>query len=639
MRLPSDNAFSFEKLFFYVFISVAVLFISFSILWNANWFFGDDFQLISTTAVGKWAIIGGWLGNGRMWPLGLIDYNILNFFPYGNSALGHYIWNTFTFLLSTFFLLNLFENITNKKHYYLISFCFFTIFASGAFIKTNIDVIYPERILTLLLSIFMYCSFKGRETQQNKYYIIAFLAACYATYCKEPVFGIFAIIALTNLIFETMTAKDKNFNVYLLLNSCIYLTIYYFLIGYKFQIDHSYLKTAASTLSRIEIINVIFSEEHILYPIFLTAVIRSFWVILKKDRKRLFFDGLIFASSTYALAYIFLGLSSSYYFVPCVIIAAPVFLYWLMIAALKKKSLSILLTIVMTSLLIEDFSASVKSVIWHHSRRKNDIKAISFIGNQAINEKTIYAYDVDLAKTGGFYRANVSYRLLLLNLFSSYCLGNSISIKKSGSFSEITQHKVLIYPIENYRGELHKKIRSWLEENNFTTLVEFNNMNIFKFVKINPIKIPFFHSFEPGVINTDLIYVCFGKINKDGAFSMEDSPVIKFKVDNHVNNLLVKCLISFKNYSSTENNIAFQVFVNEEIRSSFAISQNAPQTVSIFIPSALIKPDGMISLKFCQINKPTTEINKPDADTRCGFTFKNISVVYTDKNPDNFLKE
>jgi hypothetical protein len=69
------------------------------------------------------------------------------------------------------------------------------------------------------------------ETDKTKYYIIAIFSAAYASYCKEPVFGVFLIIAMTNCLFKFNTAskKEKNFYASLVINGVIFLVTYYFL--------------------------------------------------------------------------------------------------------------------------------------------------------------------------------------------------------------------------------------------------------------------------------------------------------------------------------------------------------------------------------------------------------------------------
>ena len=211
-------------------LSYGVLFlilsaICFCILWNANWIFGDDFQFLKTTAIGREA--RSWSGRGRFWPLGLVDYSILVLISYGHTVTAHFIYNSIVMIISVFLMFFLFLKIT-KKQYLISTFFILLLFATSSFMLIHMTCIYPERIMFFMFAAFMLCYWKAKQQQSTKYYILAFLSAAYVTYTKEPIFGLIAIIAFTNLLFgyKKCTQKDRNFYYALLVNSAIYLAIY-----------------------------------------------------------------------------------------------------------------------------------------------------------------------------------------------------------------------------------------------------------------------------------------------------------------------------------------------------------------------------------------------------------------------------
>ncbi|MDR2780958.1 MAG: hypothetical protein LBB21_00650 [Holosporaceae bacterium] len=76
--MPSQKKTSYFTLYTVLFV------FAICILLHTNWVLGDDWQFINTTAIGKPS--RAWAGNGRFWPLGLVDYSLLLLVPYGYTA-------------------------------------------------------------------------------------------------------------------------------------------------------------------------------------------------------------------------------------------------------------------------------------------------------------------------------------------------------------------------------------------------------------------------------------------------------------------------------------------------------------------------------------------------------------------------
>ncbi|MDR0763625.1 MAG: hypothetical protein LBF01_03925 [Bacteroidales bacterium] len=603
---------------------------------------GDDGQFLSTTAIGKYGI-GGYRGGGRLWPLGLYDYNILTQIPGGHSPFAHYLYNAVTYLIFVFFLLGLLKDITRSKNFYAISYCCAILLTNCHLVRVNVEVIFAERMLVLLLSAFMYYYWKGKQTQKSICYIVGFFIACYATYCKEPVFVIFAVIAILNLTFGFGTAQDKLFSCFLLGNSIVYIVAYYFLV---WKTSTSFYNQGRETMSLLRLIGQIFMEEKLLYPVFLLASIRSYFVILKRDYKHLFFDGLIFASAAYTCAYVLLHLCSEYYFFPSVILATPSFLYWLTNEKVNKKIVFCLMAIVLLAT-INDLGRTKYIIKNNQLHRKADMDGIKALSSRiTANAKIIGIYDFSCSDH--FYNIHVNHRFVLFGIFASYHLRKSITVEKSDNLSDVAETSIIIYPLENFACPLHGKFSRRMEEKDLFCIAQVDNTIIFTKKDALPVKIPFFYVFEPGATDEHLAFRIFGKANAGGTQMLtENSPLFKFKVTEKNKNIMVKFTLvlsndtfgeipvnllknSASNQLKTSSDVAVRILVNDKIYGICSIKkQKSPQKAEIFISRDLIKEDGTVSIKFLPLNplKTEKELGRSNENTKRGLIFKDISIV------------
>ena len=95
--------------------------------------------------------------------------------------------------------------------------------------RVHADAIFVEPLLSALLVLFLVCYDQSTRTQKPHYGIACCLLATIATYCKEPVFGMLAVMAGTQLLFgwKQMSRQLRFINGYLILNSVAFLVIYY----------------------------------------------------------------------------------------------------------------------------------------------------------------------------------------------------------------------------------------------------------------------------------------------------------------------------------------------------------------------------------------------------------------------------
>ncbi|MDR0677323.1 MAG: hypothetical protein LBF57_01435 [Holosporaceae bacterium] len=420
---------------YYAFIFLVSIFLVVLILKDANWIIGDDYQFLITTAINK--IIVGGMENGRYYPLGFFDYNILLLLPYGHTPLAHYIYVSITCLTSIILFVFLINLIIEKRNGGIMAYYFMVLVCSSGFCRVNMHIIFPERIIITGLSVFMVCYFYALKTDKLIYYVLGFLCASYLSYCKEPIFGAFLVIAITNLIFNRQKRKHFYFNCALITNAIIYITQWYFLVA----------RNSTKFYSHYGVINNIFEatkfaaidSERILIAIFILSLVRGYFVFIKKDQNHLFLDSLLFFSASYALAFIKLYLVAGYYFVPSVLTALPSFAYWTKVGIEKRKTFTTISAVIfMTYFTLYNINRSVHWINAIQEKRKTDMETVEKLSEFIRKGIPFYLFD----------NKSVIYSDYMLNVwtvFFNYFLKEEVHIQKIEETS-IPDYGVILYP-------------------------------------------------------------------------------------------------------------------------------------------------------------------------------------------------
>lgn len=299
------------------------------ILLNANWTWGDDYEFLISTAVGKieWSLHIA--NRGRFYPFGHFDYNILTLIPGATTPLAHYILVALSFVFFLIFSIKLYSIIlkeTGRNSVFntwliliIISFLLYY------FYRIFLFLVYPERMIVVLMTLYFILYYQFIKKEKMIYGVIAIIISVYLIYCKETIFLVFSTIFGLNLLFnfKNLTNKQKIFYYALGLNVIIFLLLYYF-IAYR---------NAETFYSRNSNLNDVFlfsiGNLKLLYIAVVLALWRAYQVLIKKDRQHLFFDSLLFSGIIYALANVLLKLPMDYYYFPAVMMTLPAIIYWL----------------------------------------------------------------------------------------------------------------------------------------------------------------------------------------------------------------------------------------------------------------------------------------------------------------------
>ncbi|MDR2645941.1 MAG: hypothetical protein LBC04_02065 [Holosporaceae bacterium] len=600
---------------------------------DASWVLGDDYQFFRRTAIGRYGVCKheGEDGN-RMWPLGLWDYNFLVLMPFGNTPMAHYLWNTVTCIASLVIFLKLFSVISRKHFYSLSIFYLIILYISPSFLLVNMQVIFAERMLIFLLAVFIYCSFKGKTSQKTKYYAVAIVCACYATYCKEPVFGALAVFAFTNIIFGKLTKKDKVFHWILVANSISYAVCYYF-FGY---VDpHSYTESRA-VCGNLNMIKNIFLSNKLLLLGFLLAIFRSLLIFLKKDYKHIFFDGLLFSSTAYAIAYMLLCLNCPYYFVPCTILIIPVFYYWTSYLT-NNKVLMYFILMIISAISYGNFRDMRNDIRHTHSKRCNDMAVVNLVAKKLNDGYKLYKiYDQNRKD---FYKILVRGHIYIFErflIFSPFLRGEKplleIMYDFEGSLKaspEFYEKSILFYPQENYESSSMDILQN-LQPLKFTTIANIGWANIFACSELKLIDSPFRYKFKQGLVDQRIHFNCFRFLylaEGAGAVSCTNSPSIKVKLANSYDyEVHARVRLDWNNTFGL-NEINVELSVNDHILTTQKIKQNETKTLAVIIAKHQIPSDGVVNIKFTSPQLYTEkDLGMSDKDLKTGLSFIECSI-------------
>jgi len=469
------------------FISVYCLIFVIIIMYNASWTIGDDYMFVTTSAINKYGPFSPFYGfsSGRFFPLGLYHFNILLFIfrclgiNIGLPMKAHLLVLAFFYIisfLSLYFLFKKTDSIYNTKNPIINLFFACTFFALGtSFNDVFLIISSAEAVIIMLFSIFMYVYYKAIETDKVKYYVIALLAAVYCTYCKEPVFGVFIVIAVINHIFryKKESIREKIFYYTLITNGILYITLYYFL---SYRISNTFYGGTKSL--SFQTMLLVFTKNPILIIMFLFGFIRLYFIIIKKEREHMYFDCLSFSGMAYAFAYFVLNMKNAYYFMPAIILFCPSLVYWIKYAYRKKHIYALTCFFILIPLYIYNIKQEMTGLNWIYWNREFYKPYITTLFSEYNDNKEFIWYEAETE-----YSDNRRWRRIVLNAFL-----NNLNMTEGKEFftsktdyddnDYFKQDILFFYPVENYRRQpMPNKLKEILEINNFEVFYPYSYHN------------------------------------------------------------------------------------------------------------------------------------------------------------------
>lgn len=434
----------------FVLLIALVSLMTFFIVYNANWSFGDQLQFLKTTALGEVLPISNYVipELGRFFPLGLMDYNFLLLVPKGESALAHFILNAISFVIFAGLLFLLMLNISNLKT--KNPFSSWIILFSVSFILFRyytmfLDLIFPERIIGVLLSFFMLMTFKFYQSNNWLFGIGAIISAIYVVYCKEPIFGIFFVFSVYNFLFgyKIMTNKEKIFHSVLIFNGLVFVILYYFLV-YRYSI--SLYDGSHGASDKIAIIWSMINSHKIILPALVLFSLRIFRIFHVTEKLNLYFDGLLFSGLAYFVACLFLQLNFTYYYLPAIVLITPAIVYW---SIIYIKPLG---TFIFLLIFSSFYAIKIPAIIVENQdTRKNTYSKISIIANCIPNGYQLIWYKADSLNNNSWDNILQDWKKTSLEAYVAFIVKDkNFRLTELNNLQNIQNKNLLIlYPSEN----------------------------------------------------------------------------------------------------------------------------------------------------------------------------------------------
>ena len=278
------------------------------------------------------------MGGDRFGPLLDMHNNLL--IPFGNNPFVYLLLNN---IILVAMILCLFFIIKRYSNQYISIFFIFVLFTLPDIVYVFMSNIFSEPSLLFYISLFAIFYQKGLDTSKNRYYILASIAALISTYYKEPMFGLYLVFALTQLIFnyKNLEKNQKYFLSFLILNACLFASLYIWHI--KDFSGTGYASGRSDGLNQFGIFVLYVKESTMFLLALLVSLVRSFYILIKKDKKLIIFDAYLFAGLAYTFAYIILKMQAFYYILPssvCYLIAFSGYINYLM-KHIKNKNATV----------------------------------------------------------------------------------------------------------------------------------------------------------------------------------------------------------------------------------------------------------------------------------------------------------
>jgi hypothetical protein len=478
-----------------VFITVVTVFFVFIIMFRANWVFGDDHEYITTTAINKYVPISPYLLGGRFLPLGHIHYNLPLFIfrclgiNTGLPVEAHFVVISIFYIVTFLCLYFLFiKNQIVRNSDYPVFDLFFVIsfFLMGSsFAPVFLSLIFSETQVIMLFSVFIFMYYKALETDRIKYYVAALLAAVYSSYCKEPVFGAFLVIALVNNIFKygKKTKRENIFYISLIVNAVIFLVLYYFL---SFKNASGFYGSGQLNLGVFRFLFQVTIGNPIIVIMFLFCFVRLYFILLRKDRKHLYYDTLLFAGTAYICAYFFLGFTGAYYYLPAIVLFLPSLVYWVKYLYVKKVIFSLCLFFILIPIYALNLGYTKPTTKDIFQSRQEFMPYFTDLLYEYNSGKEFVWYESDNSILDyTHWIAARHWRKYVLNIFLNYLNKTEryefFTMKRGIEDINMTQNLLFFYPIENDQYQpISNELVTALQDNSFELYKDLYNILIYK---------------------------------------------------------------------------------------------------------------------------------------------------------------
>ena len=306
-------------------IMLALLLVGYIVLtlkWEnfANW---DESYFTLFTLKGRNLPPTIWRGNGRFFPLGHQEFNLIRHFT--SSVAGYHVLPLAQLLIVSIILIGLDDELSIAARASLTSF----VLLLPGFVTSFTGLVFPERNLLFWFAWLALSVKRFEQTQSASWAVAAALCAQFMIYYKETAFLLLTCFAIARLVLRCRRAHREGWDFSRLrdresrLDFCFISLSVLFLLFYTAvmlpQMRTQYLEQLSFTFPSILIY---YLQVDWLVWLFLVVLLRrSYLIFRRRVTPWLFWDGLAFGGAVYFASYLVLRLANAYYLAPVDLIA------------------------------------------------------------------------------------------------------------------------------------------------------------------------------------------------------------------------------------------------------------------------------------------------------------------------------
>jgi hypothetical protein len=315
-----------------------------------------------------------WPEEGRFWPLGYQEFNLLRHFT--DTMIGYHVLAIAQLFIFVGVLLFCDDELSMAAR---VSLAFVALLTPSILISFT-GLIYPERNVLLLLACLVLSIKRFEKTQSTPWAVASAVCAQIMIYYKETAFLLLFGFAAGRLILRCRNGHhatwdyhrlwDKEGRVDMCLASLAVLFSFYYIGVMGIHQKFHYAGDRRQPLG--EILLAYIRLDFLAWLLMCVALGRICLILRGRVAASPLWDGLAFGGVLYVLAYYYLGIFNAWYFAPADLIAV---LYVGRFAVLSWKKMEswnkVLASMLVFTVLIQDISLSALAVF----ERKNVIRA------------------------------------------------------------------------------------------------------------------------------------------------------------------------------------------------------------------------------------------------------------------------
>jgi hypothetical protein len=259
-----------------------------------------------------------WRDNGRFFPLGHQEFNLIRHFT--GTVAGYHALPILQLLILSCILLVLDDQLSITARVGLTALALVT----PAIVISFGGLIYDERNLVLWLACLLFSIKRFEQTRSTSWAVVAVLCAQIMIYYKETGFLLLLVFAVSRLVLRCRNADGSGWDYSRLrdkesrLDLCLAALAVWFLLYYAaVMFPHPNVQYAHDHSRSAVVVLLGYMKIDWLAWLFLAFVLSRVYLILRhRVTPSLLWDGVAFGGVAYFMTYLFLGMFSGYYLAP-----------------------------------------------------------------------------------------------------------------------------------------------------------------------------------------------------------------------------------------------------------------------------------------------------------------------------------